>query len=173
LLGSGKISAAATVAEQLLFDGPLQSEGAVASAHLAVKQGDLGQARRVMEQAVQRFPQDVELLQDWSQMLFERFNPAEAEPVLTKIVELVPGHASAWHNLGQARARQRQHEQAVAAFQESLACRPDHPPTLIRLALALSECGRVAEAKRITKRVLQLVPGQPDATELLKQLGRV
>jgi GT2 family glycosyltransferase/tetratricopeptide (TPR) repeat protein/SAM-dependent methyltransferase len=173
LLTSGKISAAATVAEQLLCDGPLQSEGAVASAHIAVKHRDLGQARRVMEQAVQRFPQDVELLQDWSQMLFERFNPAEAVPVLTKIVELVPQHASAWHNLGQALACQGQHQQAVAAFEESLVCRPDYPPTLIRLGQAQIDCGRIEEAGRTCERVLQLAPGQPEATDLLKQLGRV
>ena len=57
-----------------------------------------------------------------------------------------PAHAESHHNLGTLLMRCRRHDEAVAAYRQSLRYRPNYVPTYQGLGYALKESGRLAEA---------------------------
>lgn len=82
-------------------------------------------ARRNFEQAVEISPEDTIALNSLSRLLFERFSPVDAIPLLRNLIALDGGDASAWHNLGVALMENQEWEEAENCLRTSLRLRPD------------------------------------------------
>ena len=71
-----------------------------------------------------------------------------------KALELDPGYAEAWVNLGVAERRQKHNPEAEAAYQKAMALTPDDPVLLMNLGALLVDNGKPEEAKaHLTKAV--------------------
>jgi GT2 family glycosyltransferase/tetratricopeptide (TPR) repeat protein/2-polyprenyl-3-methyl-5-hydroxy-6-metoxy-1,4-benzoquinol methylase len=172
ILRSGKVGEAEMIAARLQADEELAVEGAILAAQIALKAGNLAEVRRVMERALAQFPNDSELLREWSRLLVEQIDAVEAEPFLQRLVELEPDDAAAWHNLGTVRAWRGRHAEAVEAFQRSLACRPDAPVTRACLERALDACKNMTVPGQPAQQPCHLVPEPARARKTKKRRVR-
>jgi GT2 family glycosyltransferase/tetratricopeptide (TPR) repeat protein len=115
----------------------LRATARTIESRLLVERGDLRQARRVLEAALDESPESVEPLQELCRLLFETATPGEAEQALRQLTRRVPGDASAWHNLGTACCQLNRYDDAADAYRKSLSLRPDADSTRRQLEFAL------------------------------------
>ncbi len=169
LVRQGKLAEAQTLGDRLVSDKRLSGEGQLLASALAASRGDWGAARRDLERAVKEDPEDVGLLEALCRMLFEHAPLAETEQALRELVRRSPDNPSGWHNLGTVCLRLHQPEVAVAAYRESLRYRPDAAETHLHLGYALKQIGRMDEAIAAWKTAVRLDPGNPFASEELRQ----
>ena len=98
-------------------------------------------------------------------------NEARVFEVLREGTAVLPTSASLWAMLGAAYGRASQLEDAIGAFEKSVAAQPT-PLTCKTLALLLYEVRHDrARAAALGKQSLALQPGQPDVEALLKRIG--
>lgn len=172
LLRLGKHQETLALAERLLDDPALSSEGRLLMGRAALARGDVALARGELQHAVATLPDDPAPLRDLCQLLFEQAEPAETEGVLLELLRRVPEDASAHHNLGTIRFRQGNLPDAAKAYQESLRYRPHSVPTLYHLGCTLQALGRFREAVAAWEQALQLDPGHQDSRAALAQMRR-
>jgi len=89
------------------------------------------------------FPQ--ELIQAENDI--ERKDYAAAEPLLKKVVEANPGNYQAWFDLGYAYNKLGRSEDSIAAYQKSVAAKPDVFESNLNLGLMLAKNGDAAAEK--------------------------
>jgi tetratricopeptide (TPR) repeat protein len=86
---------------------------------------------------------------------------AEAEALLRRAVDVAPGYAAAWFNLGFLLQKRQQHEEALACFDQAI----QHDDKMDRAhygrALSLVALGRHEEAKAALERTIDLQPMSP------------
>lgn len=138
--------------------------------------GDLEGAGRLFLQALDRQPDNVELLcgaGTWAAQIREF---ALAAQLLGKACLLDPRRAMTRNLLGSVQLELDQHEAALENFELATRITPDSSMAWSNRALALAQLGRHQEAVETYGRVIQMVPG--DATAWynrgcsLMQLGR-
>ena len=173
LLARGAWQEAAALAEGLLGDGPLRTEGALLRGKVAAAAGDVEAARRDLEAVVADRPDDPEPRQALCRLLFEQGPPAEAEAALLELARRHPDDASAYHNLGTLHLGGHRHREAATAYRESLRLRPKSPGTWHQLARALKEGGRLREAAAAWREALALDPGDAAARAELERAERL
>lgn len=83
---------------------------------------------------------------------------AEAEALLTGIVETRKDVPEAWFNLGWAKLQRRKPAMAVEALQTGLKLRPDDARALNLLGLAFREQGQFSQAEETYRKGLQHAP---------------
>ncbi|HEY6250867.1 MAG TPA: tetratricopeptide repeat protein [Candidatus Angelobacter sp.] len=83
---------------------------------------------------------------------------ADAEKELAKAVKIYPGLAAAWSLLGDIHQRQKQLEQAVKDYQQSLAADSHYVNPMFGLALVAMQEKRWQDAVQFTDRVLRMNP---------------
>lgn len=96
--------------------------------------GEFEQAIQHAQRATQLEPADPDLQQELCRLLCHHASASSALPALQRLLELVPDNASAWHNLGITHERLHEWNEAIAAFEQSLRFRPNHPDTQRHLA---------------------------------------
>lgn len=158
--------------ERLLRDQRLRVEGRLLHAQLAVRQGRVDEARQELEQALAERPDDTDVIRALCRILFEHVDPTDAKGLVKRLLRLNPRDASALHNLGTIYLRTGRFRRAVAAYRRSLRYRPDCATTLVYLGHALRDSGALGEAIAVWRQVLELCPGDPAATEALRQVGQ-
>jgi DNA-binding transcriptional MerR regulator/Flp pilus assembly protein TadD len=101
----------------------------------------------------------------------------EAAQAYEKAIELDPGYADAYCNLGAVRYNQGQRQAAREAFEACLACLPDHVEASFNLANVLEEAGEDDRALTLYRRALAVDPLYPDLhinlALLYEKLGRM
>ncbi|MBI3468000.1 MAG: glycosyltransferase [Planctomycetes bacterium] len=88
---------------------------------------------------------------------------AKAEEQWHRVVDEVPNYHPGWQGLGETLLRQRKVDEALAVA--------DHltPSSVVQLGYVLWECGRRAEAIAAWQQALRVAPGDPGATQAIRQ----
>ena len=97
-------------------------------------------------------------------------HPHEARDRFRRALDLKPGYAEAWSNLGVIEARDGNMEVAGRAFLRAVELAPDETAALANLAIYYEKEGRPEEAARLYERILSLDPGDAVAAARLQAL---
>jgi tetratricopeptide (TPR) repeat protein len=74
-----------------------------------------------------------------------------------------PGDACAYHNLGTLKSKAERFDEAVSAYERSIALRPNFALSYLTLGHALEDRGRIDEAISAWQHTLRLAPNNPVA----------
>ena len=121
-----------SVAEALLSDNELGIEGLLMKSRVVQAQGKLGEARDALDRAFAERPDDLQMLRERSQFLFDNGTPDEAEQTLRDLINHTPKDAAAHHNLGTLLMRTGRHEEAAQGYNPYDSCRPNDDGVPIR-----------------------------------------
>lgn len=103
--------------------------------------------------------------------------PSDAAMLLAPLLRAQPMLARAWAVLGQSHAASGDQIQAIHAYRSALQLKPDHPPWLHNLAVALRLAGRADEAMPLLDRCASQSPDDPrihyNRGHCLQDLSRV
>ena len=92
-----------------------------------------------------------------------RGEPARAEALLRRMIELRPEEADLHYNLANNLSRQNRSQEAEESYRKALSLDPEHVTTLINLGILLSQRGDLVAAKRFFEKALALEPEHPGA----------
>ncbi len=106
---------------------PENGEPRVSLALLHIRQGQLGDAIRVLEESVATLPDDLHSLIVLGEVLARNQRPADALPYLENARDLDPKLPNIWNLLGTSYNLLGRTEDARQAFTKSLALNPDQP----------------------------------------------
>jgi predicted O-linked N-acetylglucosamine transferase (SPINDLY family) len=106
-----------------------------------------------------------------------RGNLAEAESLYREVVAARPGHAEAWHRLGEIAYRRGEAAKAVELIGRAVRADPSRADLHCNLGEAYRACGRAGEAERCFREALLRNPGFAEAHNnlgaTLKDIGRL
>ncbi len=125
------------------------------------KQRDTDAALAAYRQAAALWPDDVDLLSLYTDVLIEHTRHSEAVPLLEKACALAPGNAVGWIKLAHCYYEARQNEQGFAAAQKAakLAKNVDQQVgALTQMAIHRRELGQVREAVQDCESAIRLNP---------------
>ena len=167
---AGRTDEALKIARALAVSEP-EREGI----HLLVgtilrRQGDLPGARRAIEEQVRRTPQATEPLIGLAELEIAARNPAAAEALYRRALDLEPDAAEALVGLGELQLARGQGREARASFEGALEADPHLPQALFRKAWFLRQDGRVDEALACYQGALARAPGNPT---ILYNIGNI
>jgi tetratricopeptide (TPR) repeat protein len=128
----------------------LRSESRIIRALDLEHRGDVAGAISELRQAAQDDPKDPEPLRRLSRLLFDAAVPDDVERALSDLVARDPADPAAFHNLGTVYCRQGRFDEAVAAFNKSLALRPRSELTRRQLEFASARAARDRETQPAT-----------------------
>jgi tetratricopeptide (TPR) repeat protein len=89
--------------------------------------------------------------------------PQESQAVLEDLIRRQPNHAGLHFSLGNSFSQQKQFGDAVKAYSQAVALRPDYPEALTNLGRVLIEQKDLVEAVKAVRRALGLRPDLPEA----------
>jgi tetratricopeptide (TPR) repeat protein len=89
-----------------------------------------------------------------------------------KALDLRPGFAEAWNELGYALRNQGKYQDSVKAYDEALKLRPNFPEALEYLGEAYVKMGRLDDARRILDRLKPLDAGRAKELAEVIEKGR-
>ncbi len=128
------------------------------------------EAYKVLGQANERFPDDVDLLYEQAMMAEKLRRPDEMERLLRRVITLKPDHFHAYNALGYTLAdRNTRLDEARGLVQRALDLAPNEPFIIDSLGWIEYRMGRREEALRHLQRAYQ---SRPD-TEIAAHLGEV
>lgn len=129
-----------------------------------------GDAYGVLEQAVARWPQDVDLLYEQAMVAEKMDRLADMETLLRRVIQLKPDHQHAYNALGYSLAdRGLRLEEARALIVKALELAPGDPFITDSLGWVEFRLGRYEEALRLLRDAYR---ARPDA-EIAAHLGEV
>ncbi|MGF1572234.1 MAG: tetratricopeptide repeat protein [Sumerlaeia bacterium] len=117
--------------------------------------------------ALQLFPRDAELLNDYGYFNYRRGNLELSEQYLTKATEIDPFLDRAWMNLGVTLAEQGRYKESLLAFEQ---VRPE-PEALQNLGTIMARQGLFDEAKEALEEALRLDPNLEEARRVLGSIA--
>jgi len=118
------------------------SSGSLAIAVALASEGQLDDAVRELEAALERGESAVEVHSGLGHLRFEQQNWSEAERHYAKVAELEPKHPTAHYNLGLCLERQSKFEEAAKEFETALAIEPKRWQAQIGRGLCLLRLNR-------------------------------
>lgn len=128
------------------------------------------EARTVLDAAVNRFPQNTDLLYDYA-MMAEKDNQLELmESLLKKLINIAPSNQHAYNALGYSFAeRNIRLQEAYTLIEKALTLAPEDPFIMDSMGWVQYRLGRLKEAEGLLRRAYDL---RPDA-EIAAHLGEV
>jgi tetratricopeptide (TPR) repeat protein len=105
--------------------GPATPQFYISVAQLAERQGNVQHARNQLQQGLNKWPRDVELLRAAARMEDRQGNLPLAEALYQKAVTIDPQHAGALNDLGLCLARQGKLEQSAQSIEQAINLQPD------------------------------------------------
>jgi tetratricopeptide (TPR) repeat protein len=106
-------------------------------------------------------PRDAKVLATLAHLHAEKGRVADAIALLTHSVEIDPGKAATWFNLGFLLQEDNAHERAIEAFDRAIALDPKLDRAYYGKALSLIKLGRLEESIPHLKRNIELQPMSP------------
>jgi len=131
-------------------------------ARLLSRTGDRDEANECLQEALSRWPEDVELVTLLGRVLAEQGNTEEAVTILAAVAGLLP-QAETFNNLAFAHNMAGNTDKAVTALRRAVALKPDHALAWSNLGNALKDCGDLEEAINCYNQALLHAPGDHTA----------
>lgn len=145
------------------------------NAHAA--EGEHAKALEAYDQALALTPDYADAAINRALALIALARPIDAARGMAAMLRAQPGSARGWAVLGQAHAASGDQAQAIAAYGQALALRPDHGPWLHNLAVALRLAGQPEKALPLLDRSAAQSPDDPrihyNRGHCLQDLGRM
>jgi tetratricopeptide (TPR) repeat protein len=142
----------------------------------AAQSGQLDQAARLCELALQEQPGRIDALKILSGVRFMEGRLDDALETLRRAALASPDDPQIQANLGSILTRLARHDEAIASYQRAIALAPSYAEAHYNLGATLTELDRYDEALACYRRVLELAPGHPKALincgGALSSLGR-
>lgn len=172
LLGkNGDIDSARKVLHETKASGQDEELQLVAAEALLLREADRGaEGLVVLEEALQRFPDNTDLLYDHA-MMAEKLNRLDVmETSLRKIMKIAPNNQNAYNALGYSLAeRNIRLDEAFTLISKALALAPEDPFIMDSMGWVQYRLGRLKEAEELLRRAYSI---RPDA-EIAVHLGEV
>ena len=128
-------------------------------------QGKFEEAENILGKVIDLAPTFAKPYEDLGNLLMQQQRAEEAIPLLEKSVRLDPKMEEAHFQLGKALAMVGRGEEADAAFERSFALSPERG--MMALAAEHHQAGRLEQAEKLCRQVLQKNPGHVDALRML------
>jgi tetratricopeptide (TPR) repeat protein len=90
-------------------------------------------------------------------------NPSHAEALLRRTVEIRPGDASLYYNLGNHLSRQGRLPEAEESYRRALSLDAGHVPTLVNLGILKAGAGDLQSAESFFEKAIELEPAHAGA----------
>jgi tetratricopeptide (TPR) repeat protein len=132
-------------------------------------QGDPVKALSIIEPLARRHPGSADILHEFGLCLGAAGRGAEAIAAVREVVRIEPRHAGAWRTLGDQLNVAGDEEGSRAAFEKHLDVSTSHPE-LVEAAECL-RVNKLAEAERLTRKVLKEDPIDVIAIRMLAEIG--
>lgn len=146
--------------------GPATPQFYIAMSQMSERQGGVPQARQQLQQALAKWPRDVELLRAAARMEDRQGNLPLAETLYHRAVAANPQHAGALNDLGLCLARQGKLEQSAQSLEQAINLQPDK-------ALYRNNAATVLVEMRQDQRALAHLSAVHGAAESSYNLGQL
>lgn len=146
-------------------------DGLVDQARACYEAGEFARCRELALEALGSRPDDAELLRLAGLSSLE-LDFDDALDYLRKAVEIAPGDAAAWRDLGEGLAFQGRPDEAADAFRKVVELRRDDSATLIDLGHSALAAGRTDEAISSLSQAAEQEPGNAAALRALADIHR-
>ncbi len=133
------------------------------------ERGEFRCARELAERGLSEQPADVNLLRLAGRAGVE-LNLADSTDYLSKAVELEPGNADAWRELGDAFLNEDRLKEATSAFRQAVELRPNDVGSLVQLAHAAYAAGDPEDAIGHIRQAVERDPNSLGARRALLEI---
>jgi tetratricopeptide (TPR) repeat protein len=145
--------------------------GMVEAALIQMKNGDNRGARAALEEVLQEYPNDDEVLYHIGNTYFMENDWEDAEALFRKVIERNPRSYRAFNNLGIVMQKLENKEAAIRAFNQSLEIQPDYEKAWMNLGVLFMEIEppMLKEASIFLRRAIEIQPGLKKARIKLEE----
>ncbi len=140
------------------LDGSDRQDLLVLMARSRLLAGHLEAARTTTEQALQRFPESLDLAALRGEILLAQGDPGGAQETLRRMVAGAGGSTDAYLAASDALMRQKHYAEAEALLLEGLRRTPDDDRLLFARGAAMERLGRISQAEKILGRAVTVNP---------------
>lgn len=171
LFQAGRLEEAEKAFLAALSESPAHAPSSVQLARVYSRWDRTEDARRTLEEALERRPGGIVLLNELGSLLLDQRKAAEARPIFLRAVTVDPGNPRARLGLAESLGELGDLEGALASLDEAQAHEVRHPGLEVFRATVLSQLGRPGEAAGVLESVLESSPDAPEAQRLLGLLA--
>ena len=170
LYGASEMVAARQLYEALLRRNPDNLDIAYQLGVIFGRTNQLPAASALLERVVRARPQSVDALNASANVAWLQCRWQDAENFFRRALEIQPGMAALWANLGLCLHDAAQFELAAQALQRALQIDPRHLDALLNSATVSIDRGQLDAGEALLQQALQIDPVSPEAHVLLAQL---
>ena len=127
-------------------------------AGVAYNKGDAAWAETTLRRALNLYPDDEDILGEWTLLLCRLHRLSEALPLLDRFLALPPTHHATPSKIGTELISQNQLAEAIECFRIAVELQPAHPANHLNLGMALARSGRLDEAEGYFRETLRRDP---------------
>lgn len=132
------------------------------------RKGDFAAGLKLLDDAIRRNPELLELVEAKANLLFDAGRGKEGVGLLKKVIEAKPRQLELWYALGSLYERLGQIPESLQAMREVLKLDPHNASALNFIGYTMADRGEdLAEAERMIRRALLLNPGNGAITDSL------
>lgn len=141
----------------------LTLDEAVTVAIVLQNNGRLEEAQELYQHVLQAAPDFPRALHFAGVLAHQQLRHDEALTLIARSLELQPGEADWYSNLGIVHQASGEIERAIDAYQRAIALDPDHANAYSNLGVVLRASGKPVDAERAYRTAIQLNPQHIDA----------
>lgn len=167
LESANKTETAFKIYRQTLIANPKNKQAQLYFAQAAAKLKGQEGALLSFKELAEEFPDDIDIQLIYAEQLLTSDKLTEAEKVLTRIIELSPGNASALVLLGKIALKKGNPDLADEYFQKATLLYPRDMDLYSRIAKILTENKMLESAAKYLEKALKI---QPESTEIFLSL---
>jgi LmbE family N-acetylglucosaminyl deacetylase/tetratricopeptide (TPR) repeat protein len=134
--------------------------------------GDAAGATPVLERALRRYPQDVDLLRDQARLLSQLGKLDQAVGAIEAALRIAPGDLEARRLLAETHERRKDWPAAIESWSEVTRLDPESAPAQVALGRAYLAQGRLPAAREHAVLAQRMSPSDEGANKLMAALDR-